>query len=78
METEQYIQEQLREWPTKATTIIIAQRVSSVMHADKIVIIEKGQITEEGSHRELMQNPNGYYYKTCMLQHGGIEEGGEA
>ncbi|MBQ7064619.1 MAG: ABC transporter ATP-binding protein [Firmicutes bacterium] len=78
METEQYIQEQLREWPTKATTIIIAQRVSSVMHADKIVIIEKGQITEEGSHRELMQNPNGYYYKTCMLQHGGIEKGGEA
>lgn len=70
METEQYIQGQLRELPTKATTIIIAQRVSSVMHADKIVILENGQITEEGTHRELMQNHKGYYYKTCMLQNG--------
>ena len=78
METEQYIQEQLRNLPTKATTIIIAQRVSSVMHADKIIILEDGKITEEGTHRELMQNPKGYYYKTCMLQHGGLAEGGEA
>ncbi len=78
METEQYIQEQLRNLPTKATTIIIAQRVSSVMHADKIVILENGKIAEEGTHRELMQNPKGYYYKTCVLQHGGLTEGGEA
>ena len=78
METEKYIQEQLRALPRKATTIIIAQRVSSVMHADKIVILDKGRITEEGTHRELMQNPKGYYYKTCVLQHGGLAEGGEA
>ncbi len=78
METEQYIQEQLRALPEKATTIIIAQRVSSVMHADKIVILDKGHITEQGTHYELMQNPDGYYYKTCVLQHGGLQEGGEA
>ena len=78
METEQYIQEQLRHLPTKATTIIIAQRVSSVMHADKIIILDQGRIAEEGTHRELMQNPKGYYYKTCVLQHGGLAEGGEA
>ena len=77
METEQYIQEQLRQLPTKATTIIIAQRVSSVMHADKILILEDGRITEEGTHRELMQNHKGYYYKTCMLQNGLEEKGGE-
>ncbi|MBQ6549805.1 MAG: ABC transporter ATP-binding protein [Lachnospiraceae bacterium] len=78
METEQYIQEQLRELPKKATTIIIAQRVSSVMHADKIVILDKGRIVEQGTHWELMQNPKGYYYKTCVLQHGGLENGGAA
>ncbi len=78
METESYIQEQLRELPTQATTIIIAQRVSSVMHADKIVILDQGRIVELGTHRELMQNENGYYYKTCVLQHGGLQEGGDA
>lgn len=74
METEQYIQEQLRNLPTKATTIIIAQRVSSVMHADKIYILDDGKVAEEGSHNELMAN-KGYYYNTCMLQHGLLEEG---
>ena len=78
METEEYIQEQLRALPKKATTIIIAQRVSSVLHADKIVILDEGRIIEEGTHWELMQNPRGYYYKTCVLQHGGLEDGGEA
>ena len=48
------------------------------MHADKIVILDKGKIAEEGTHRELMQNPNGYYYNTCVLQHGGLREGGDA
>ena len=74
METEQYIQEQLRALPTKATTIVIAQRVSSVMHADRIYILDGGKITEEGTHNELMAN-KGYYYNTCMLQHGLLEEG---
>ena len=76
METEKYIQEQLRELPGQATTLIIAQRVSSVMHADRILILEDGKITEDGTHFELMKNKNGYYYKTCVLQHGSLVEGG--
>ena len=48
------------------------------MHADKIVILDQGRIVELGTHRELMQNENGYYYKTCVLQHGGLQEGGDA
>ncbi len=69
METEAYIQEQLQKMPHKCTTIIIAQRVSSVKHADYIYILDKGRIIEEGNHRELMKQ-KGYYYKTCVMQHG--------
>jgi ATP-binding cassette subfamily B protein len=69
METEEYIQHQLQAMPDKCTTIIIAQRVSSVKHADYIYILDKGRIIEEGSHRDLMKQ-GGYYYKTCVMQHG--------
>ena len=69
METEEYIQEHLKTMPDKCTTIIIAQRVSSVKHADYIYILDKGRIIEEGTHRELMLR-KGYYYKTCVMQHG--------
>ena len=69
METEEYIQHQLQNMPDKCTTIIIAQRVSSVKHADYIYILDKGRIIEEGTHRQLMQR-KGYYYKTCVMQHG--------
>jgi ATP-binding cassette subfamily B protein len=74
METEEYIQNQLRAMSKKATTNIIAQRVSSVMQADRIFILDKGRVIEEGTHAELMAK-RGYYYQTCMLQHGLIEEG---
>jgi ABC-type multidrug transport system, ATPase and permease components len=77
METEAYIQEHLQAMPKKSTTIIIAQRVSSVKHADRIYILDKGRIVEEGSHRELMQK-KGYYYHTCVLQHGlDVAEAGD-
>lgn len=77
METEKYIQGQLRQLPTQATTIIIAQRVSSVLHADKIIILNEGKIAQEGTHKELIQDRDGYYYQTCVLQHGDLEDGGE-
>lgn len=73
METEEYIQEQLRQMPDHSTTIIIAQRVSSVMHADKIIILENGEIAEMGTHAELMRK-QGYYYNTCVLQHGLLDD----
>lgn len=72
METEEYIQKHLAAMPDKCTTIIIAQRISSVRQADYIYILDKGRIIEEGTHRQLMQK-KGYYYKTCVMQHG-LEE----
>ena len=54
------------------TTIIIAQRVTSVMDADKIVIMDNGKITGEGTHDELMQS-NVFYRELYESQQKGVE-----
>lgn len=67
METEKYIQEQLRELPFPCTKIMIAQRISSVKDADQILVIQNGKIAERGTHEELLKN-RGYYWETFALQ----------
>jgi ATP-binding cassette subfamily B (MDR/TAP) protein 1 len=48
----------------KRTTIVIAHRLSTIRHADKIAVVEKGRIVEEGNHDALMaKGSEGYYYK---------------
>ena len=67
METEQYIQKQLRHLDFPCTKIIIAQRVSSVQDADSILILDQGRIVEQGTHKELLKK-RGYYYRIWALQ----------
>ena len=69
METEKYIQQQLRELPYACTKIMIAQRISSVKDADQIIVLRDGKIAERGTHEELLQN-RGYYWETYALQNG--------
>jgi len=76
METEEHIQARLRARERKATTIIIAQRISSVRDADRIYIIEDGTVSEVGNHQELLAK-KGYYYRIYNLQQGLTEDGGE-
>ncbi|MBO5653106.1 MAG: ABC transporter ATP-binding protein [Clostridia bacterium] len=66
METEKYIQASLRRLPFACTKIIIAQRISSVRHADKIMILENGKI-DMGTHESLART-NAYYREVCELQ----------
>ncbi|MDD6884130.1 MAG: ABC transporter ATP-binding protein, partial [Eubacteriales bacterium] len=67
METEQYMQNQLRQLPFPCTKIIIAQRISSMQDADLILVLQNGRIAERGTHEQLLKN-RGYYYQTYALQ----------
>ena len=69
METEKQIQQSLRELDFECTKIIIAQRISTTRTADKILIMQDGRITEEGTHEELLAR-KGYYYELVKLQEG--------
>jgi ABC-type transport system involved in Fe-S cluster assembly fused permease/ATPase subunit len=59
-ETEHEIQESLIQMGQGRTVMIIAHRLSTVVHADRIVVLEQGQIVEEGSHDELMLKAGRY------------------
>lgn len=58
--TERYIRENLKSYMPEATKIIIAQRISSVIEADKIVVIDDGKIVGLGKHDELIENCEAY------------------
>ncbi len=69
METETRIQRALRDLEARATTFIIAHRISSVLHADQILIMDHGQIVERGRHAELMRR-GGLYAEYFRVQYG--------
>jgi ATP-binding cassette subfamily B protein len=56
VETETKIQDALEEQTYRHTSLVVAQRISTVLKADKIVVIDKGRIVAQGTHRELMQS----------------------
>ena len=55
VETETRIQDALEKQGSKRTTFIVAQRISTVLNADKILVIDKGRVAAQGTHRELMR-----------------------
>jgi ABC-type transport system involved in Fe-S cluster assembly fused permease/ATPase subunit len=65
--TEQAIQETLREVAANHTTLVIAHRLSTVVDADRILVMEKGRIVEQGTHRELLEQ-GGIYRNMWDLQ----------
>ncbi|MEO0119115.1 MAG: ABC transporter ATP-binding protein [candidate division WOR-3 bacterium] len=66
--TELLIQEGLFELWKGKTAIVIAHRLSTIKNVDRIIVIHKGRIVEEGNHEELLKK-EGYYYKLYQLQY---------
>ena len=71
--SEKYIQSAIWELINKRTAIIIAHRLSTIQKMDRIIVIEKGQIKEQGTHKELLRE-NGLYAKLWSHQTGGFME----
>ncbi|MDQ0200698.1 ABC transporter ATP-binding protein [Neobacillus ginsengisoli] len=67
LESEHLIQGALEELAKERTTFIVAHRLSTITHANRIVLIEHGQIVEVGTHEELMAM-QGNYYKLFQIQ----------
>ena len=70
--TEAKLQKQLDQILKTKTTIVIAHRLSTVIHCDRIVVMEHGLVSEAGSHQELLQ-ARGLYYELWNVQTGAPE-----
>lgn len=70
-ESEAIIQANMRSICRGRTVLIIAHRLSAVRDANRILVMDKGQIVESGSHDELLQNTHGIYHHLYRLQQGG-------
>jgi ATP-binding cassette subfamily B protein len=72
-ESEALIQEALKRVMAKRTSIVIAHRLSTILAADQILVIDRGQVVERGTHPELMAKKGLYaqLYKTQFRKHEG-------
>ncbi len=71
-ESEQLIQGALKNLMHGKTTIVIAHRLSTIMQMDRIIVLEKGKITEQGKHDELIKARQGTYQKLWGIQAGSF------
>ena len=66
-ETEVLIQQSLEKMKSIGTMLVVAHRLSTIQHADNIIVLQNGEIVEQGNHQQLLKN-KGYYYKLYQLQ----------
>lgn len=71
-ESEMLIQEAMVNLMRGKTAVVIAHRLSTIMQMDRIVVIDKGSIAEEGKHQELLKINQGIYQKLWKIQAGGF------
>lgn len=73
METESNIQHELQKVADDRTVFIIAHRISSIMHANQILVLDNGRLVERGTHEELLAR-NGYYATVFHHQYGEFDQ----
>lgn len=66
-ESEEIIQDSLKKIMSSQTMIVVAHRLSTIQHSDKIIVLHKGEIREMGNHQQLLKN-EGLYYNLYMIQ----------
>nr|WP_282440617.1 ABC transporter ATP-binding protein [Brucella pituitosa] len=74
-ETERAIQQSLSELSVGRTTLVIAHRLATIVNADRIMVVEDGQIVEQGNHAELLSVKNGRYKRLHAAQAGSSGDG---
>ena len=67
-ESEKLVQQALDKLMIDRTSIVIAHRFATIKNADKIVVLQKGEIKEMGTHQELIQLEEGFYHKLSRMQ----------
>ncbi len=73
--TEALIQEALNSLKKGRTTIVVAHRLSTIRNADKILVVSKGKIIEEGDHETLMKKRSGFYKRLYNSQFIDVDHG---
>ncbi len=68
-ESERLVQDALDKLMVGRTSIVIAHRLSTIKKADKIVVLQKGEVQETGTHQQLITNDKGLYYKLSKIQY---------
>ena len=68
-ETDAEIRANLKQYMGKATVILISHRITTLMAADQILVLENGTVTQHGTHTKLVHEP-GLYRTICEIQQG--------
>ncbi|MEX0617246.1 MAG: ABC transporter ATP-binding protein [Candidatus Woykebacteria bacterium] len=69
--SEKYIQDGLRQLMKNRTSLVIAHRLSTIQRMDRIVVMDKGRVVQNGTHQQLLEEENGIYSKLWSHQSGG-------
>ncbi len=72
--TEELIQESIDKISKEKTSIFIAHRLSTIVNVDKIIVLNNGEIIEQGNHTELVKNPDGYYSKLYNAYYSNLTQ----
>ena len=73
--TDAILRAELKEKTAESTVMIVAQRISTILHADQIIVLEDGQIVGKGTHKELLKNCEAYYQiASSQLSEKELEE----